>query len=82
MASAFTVRPDQKPETDQHFVNVVVYPQDPFVSEPEVRQMSARYFMPGLINDRFQVRDFLAAPAQPNAQPNPERRSRPSSRWN
>lgn len=70
MASAFTVRPDQKPEIDQHFVNVVVYPQDPFVSEPEVRQMSAQYFMPGLVNDRFQVRDFLAASAQPNAQGN------------
>jgi hypothetical protein len=70
MASAFTVQPEAKPETDQHFVNVVVYPQDPFVSEPEVRQMSARHIMPGLVNDRFQVRDFPAAPAQPNPQGN------------
>lgn len=68
--SAFTVRPEQLPQADQHFVNVTVYPQDPFVSEPEVRQMGVRNIMPGLVNDRFQIRDYLSPPAQPDSQGN------------
>jgi hypothetical protein len=68
--TVFTLQPEMQPEIGQGFVNVNVYPQDPFVSDPEVRQMSASYINPGLVNSRFQVRDHLAAPAQPDAQGN------------
>ncbi|MBA3874598.1 MAG: hypothetical protein H0X30_36175, partial [Anaerolineae bacterium] len=70
--TTFTLQPQAQPELGQGqgFVNVTVYPQDPFVSDPEIRQMTASYINPGLVNSRFQVQDHLAAPAQPDAQGN------------
>ncbi len=68
--TTFTLQPEAQPEVGQGFVNVTVYPQDPFVSDPEVRQMTASYINPGLVNLRFQVRDQLATPAQPDEQGN------------
>ncbi|MEZ4667255.1 MAG: hypothetical protein R3E39_04950 [Anaerolineae bacterium] len=69
-ASGFDIVPFSEPEADQSFVNVVVYPQDPFVSEPEVRQMSSRLIGLGLVNARFQVKDGMSATAQPDSQGN------------
>jgi hypothetical protein len=66
----FTLQPQIQPEVGQGFVNVTVYPQDPFVSDPEVRQMTASYINAGLVNARFQVQDQLAIPAQPDEQGN------------
>src|SRR6266496_3836635 len=68
--TTFTLQPQTQPEVGTGFVNVNIYPQDPFVSEPEVRQMTASYINPGLVNARFQVRDHLATPAQPDDQGN------------
>ncbi len=69
-ATTFTLLPETQPEAGQGFVNVSVYPQDPFVSEPAVRQMTASYINPGLVNARFQLRDLLAPAAQPDEQGN------------
>ncbi len=70
--TTFTLQPQSQPEpvVGQGFVNVTVYPQDPFVSDPEVRQMTASYIQAGLVNMRFQVRDHLATPARPDEQGN------------
>ncbi len=68
--STFSLQGDTIPDEPQTYVSVVVYPQDPFVSEPAVRQMSARDINPGLVNARFQIQDKLAAPARPDAQGN------------
>ncbi|MCA0452492.1 MAG: hypothetical protein LCI00_00780 [Chloroflexi bacterium] len=69
-ARTFTLQPENQPEPGQGYVNVSVYPQDPFVSEPAIRQMTASYINPGLVNARFQLRDLLAAAAQPDEQGN------------
>ena len=68
--TTFTLQPQAQPQVGQGFVNVTVYPQDPFVSDPEIRQMTASYINPGLVNSRFQVQDHLTAPAQPDEQGN------------
>ncbi len=70
--TTFTLQPEPEGqrEAGPGFVNVMVYPQDPFVSAPEVRQMTASYINPGLVNTRFQLRDHLAVPAQPDEQGN------------
>lgn len=69
--TSFTLQSEPQPsEGGPGFVNVMVYPQDPFVSAPEVRQMTASYINPGLVNHRFRVHDRLAASAQPDEQGN------------
>ncbi len=69
--TTFTLQAEpQLSEGGPGFVNVMVYPQDPFVSAPEVRQMTASYINPGLVNHRFRVHDRLAASAQPDGQGN------------
>lgn len=69
--TSFTLQPEPQPtEGGPGFVNVMVYPQDPFVSAPEVRQMTASYINSGLVNHRFRVHDRLAASAQPDEQGN------------
>ncbi|MBZ0285911.1 MAG: hypothetical protein K8L97_34615 [Anaerolineae bacterium] len=68
--SAFTLHEDAAPEPPRSTVSVVVHPQDPFVSEPAVRQMNAADIAPGLVNTRFQLRDSVVKPAKPDAQGN------------
>ena len=70
--TSFTLQPEPEVQSNggPGFVNVMVYPQDPFVSVPEVRQMTASYINAGLVNTRFQLRDHLAAPAKPDEQGN------------
>jgi hypothetical protein len=64
--SSFTLHDEPLPEESTADVRVVVYPQDPFVSEPEVRIMAARDIKPGLINARVRIRDSAGEPAQPD----------------
>jgi hypothetical protein len=68
--SSFALQPASAPVPQQSYVNIVVYPQDPFVSEPEVRQMNADDISPGLVNMRVQVQDKFAPLAQPDEQGN------------
>ncbi len=68
--SSFTLQEEQQPEESIGQVSVVVYPQDPFVSGPEVRRMSARDITPGLVNTRVRIHDSDGEPAQPDSQGN------------
>lgn len=68
--SSFTLHQEPAPEAAQTFVNVVIYPQDPFVSEPEVRPMNRADIGPELVNARVRIQDSLIKPAKPDAQGN------------
>src|SRR5262245_26474464 len=46
--STFSLDKEPMPEASQRDVRVVVYPQDPFVGDPEVRNMHAEDIHPGL----------------------------------
>jgi hypothetical protein len=58
---SFTLHEEPPPEVASDQVLVVVYPQDPFVGEPEVRAMRASDIQAGLRNDRIQVQDSSGA---------------------
>lgn len=68
--SSFTLQEEPQPEESIGQVSVVVYPQDPFVSGPEVRRMSARDIAPGLVNARVRIQDTDGEAAQPDSQGN------------
>ena len=51
-------------------IKVLAFPQDPFVSEPEIMQLTARDIQVGLSNDQFRIRDPQAANAKPNDEGN------------
>lgn len=68
--SSFTLHQEPTSEAAQTFVNVVIYPQDPFVSEPEVRPMNRADIGPELTNARVRIQDSLVRPAKPDAQGN------------
>ena len=64
--STFTLHNEPLPQQATERVLVVVYPQDPFVGDPEVRTMSAADIQPGLVNSRVRV-DVVGSPsAQPD----------------
>jgi len=68
--SSFTLHEEPAPEATHSFVNVVIYPQDPFVSEPEVRPMNRSDIGPDLVNARVRIQDSIVKPAKPDAQGN------------
>lgn len=68
--SSFTLHQESIPVQSATAVNVVIYPQDPFVGDPEVREMTASDIRPGLLNDRVEIQDTSARPAQPDSQGN------------
>ncbi len=47
-------------------VSLLVYPQDPFVSDPEVRELPAEDVQPGLVNSRVRIKDSRHPVAQPD----------------
>lgn len=53
--STFTLHREPLPIEANDSVLVTIYPQDPFISEPEVRTMNAHDIAPGLINSRVRV---------------------------
>lgn len=67
---SFDLQAEAAPEAATHAVFMLVYPQNPFVSEPEVRRMNRADVGPGLRNARIQIRDSAAAPAEPDADGN------------
>lgn len=64
---AFTLNEDPRPSEALSEVQVMVFPQDPFAGEPEVRHMAAEDISPGLINTRFRVQDSAFPSAQPDS---------------
>jgi hypothetical protein len=68
--SSFTLQEEAQPEESIGQVSVVVYPQDPFVSGPEVRRISARDISPGLVNAGVRIHDTEGDAAQPDSQGN------------
>jgi hypothetical protein len=66
-ANSFDVSPTlatrPRPITE---VKVIVYPQDPFVSEPEIMLIPLRDIQPGLSNDQLMIQDSEGLGAQPN----------------
>ncbi|RMG78059.1 MAG: hypothetical protein D6711_00060 [Chloroflexi bacterium] len=53
--STFTLHDEPPPQNATARVLVVVYPQDPFMGEPEVRTMDAADIRPGLVNSRIRI---------------------------
>jgi hypothetical protein len=51
-------------------VSVIVYPQDPFIGDPEVRQMSSADIRPGLSNARVMIQDDSGNIAYPDDEGN------------
>jgi hypothetical protein len=68
--NTFALQPEPAPEAPLLDVRVVVYPQDPFIGSPEVRQMNAHDIRPGLMNSRIRIQDSVSPPAQPDAEGN------------
>ncbi len=63
---AFTLQQEPPPEEATSRVAIVVYPQDPFMGEPEVRTMNAEEIRSGLVNSRVRVQDSAHALAEPD----------------
>jgi len=68
--SSFTLHQEPLPEEAYARVLVLVYPQDPFVGEPEVRSMSTADIGDSLINSRFKIEDNSSEAAIPDADGN------------
>ena len=64
--STFTLQPEPAPDVASSTVFVTVYPQNPFVGEPEIRRMLAKEIQPGLTNSRVQVQDSAGVVAEPD----------------
>ncbi len=64
--SSFSLHQEPAPQDGSDVVFVVVYPQNPFVGEPEVRRMNAKDIQEGLINSRVQIQDSRGVLALPN----------------
>lgn len=68
--STFSLHDEPLPAEAHDRVLVVVYPQDPFVGEPEVRTMSSAEIQPGMMNARVRIQDDRGELAQPDADGN------------
>ncbi|MDQ7027324.1 MAG: hypothetical protein Q9P44_17400, partial [Anaerolineae bacterium] len=66
--STFTLQQEPYPDEASSTVFVTVYPQNPFVGEPEIRRMLAREIQSGLINSRVQVQDSRGIVVEPDAE--------------
>lgn len=63
--NSFSLQPEPEPYDAMDTVFVVIYPQNPFVGEPEVRRMHPKDIQPGLINARVQIQDSRGVLALP-----------------
>jgi hypothetical protein len=64
--TSFTLAEEDLPPQAHEQVQVVVYPQDPFVGESEVRQMSVNDIRSGLVNGRVRIEDSRGREAVPD----------------
>ncbi|MEO1163058.1 MAG: hypothetical protein AAFV98_04680 [Chloroflexota bacterium] len=64
--SSFSLQQEPPPDEARSTVFVVVYPQNPFVGQPEVREMLARDIQTGLVNARVQINDSRGVLALPD----------------
>jgi len=64
--SSFTLAEEEPSSQAHEQVLVVVYPQDPFVGEPEVRRMSVNDIRSGLVNGRVKIEDSRGVVAVPD----------------
>lgn len=64
--STFSLQQETAPEEANGTICVMVYPQNPFVGEPEVRRILARDMQPGLINGRAKINDSREVLAEPD----------------
>ncbi|MEM9953796.1 MAG: hypothetical protein AAF846_19460 [Chloroflexota bacterium] len=64
--SSFSLQHEPPPTEALDTVFLVVYPQNPFVGEPEVRRMRRNDVQSGLVNARVQVQDSRGVLALPN----------------
>ncbi|MDX1991756.1 MAG: hypothetical protein SF029_05180 [bacterium] len=68
--SSFTLHEEPLPQEAYARALVLVYPQDPFVGEPEVRSMSTTDIGSSLMNSRVRVEDSRGEAAIPDADGN------------
>jgi len=64
--SSFSLQSEPTPSSITDQVAVMIYPQNPFISMPAIRQMPADDIKPGLINDRIKIQDSREFTAQPD----------------
>ena len=64
--SSFTLQQDTAPLEASSMVLMMVYPQNPFLGEPELRRMSAQDLRDGLLNDRVRIQDSRGVIAKPD----------------
>lgn len=64
--TSFTLTEEETPPEAREQILVVVYPQDPFVGEPEVRRMSVKDVSSGLVNGRVRITDSRGIEAIPD----------------
>lgn len=64
--NSFTLAEEELSAPAHEQVLVIVYPQDPFVGEPEVRRMSVNDIRSGLVNGRVRVEDSRGVVTTPD----------------
>jgi hypothetical protein len=65
--SSFTLQEEPVPPQATLTVNLLVYPQNPLLSQPEIRTLPSDDAQTGLINSRVKIQDSRGITAQPDA---------------
>jgi hypothetical protein len=68
--SSFSLQQEPPPANASQVVFVVVYTQNPFAGQPEVREIHAQDIQKGLINSRVQINDSRGVLAMPDDEGN------------
>lgn len=64
--SSFNLQPEDTPHLTHQMVNLLVYPQNPFISAPQVRRLPAHDVQPGLVNGRVRITDSRGVITMPD----------------
>jgi hypothetical protein len=64
--SSFTLHHEPIPPEAARRVELIVFPQDPFAGDPEIRWMDGGDIQPGLVNSRFRMADSRTSAAEPD----------------